>query len=61
MRTIHDPKNNAVAVIWSNENADHITAADQTISELHGLGYTIAQITGNGKQWQAILTKEPKQ
>jgi hypothetical protein len=63
MKTLHTKTHDGTpltVIQWSTENPNHVTAADQTISELNGLGYTVAQITGNGKQWQVILTKEAK-
>ena len=64
MKTLHTKTTDGTpltVIQWNTDNPTHVTAADQTISDLYGLGYTVSQITGNGKQWQVILTKEPQQ
>ena len=64
MKTLHTKTHDGTpctVIQWSTDNPTHVSAADRTMSELNGLGYTVSQITGNGKEWQVILTKEPQQ
>jgi hypothetical protein len=64
MKTLHTKTHDGTpctVIQWNTDNPHHVTASDTLMAEMNAQGYHVAQITGNGKQWQVVLTKEAKQ